>query len=55
MTQDGNLCEKVKSAGLAQEIAPNSCSVPWLVNVTTQLCPSEKECNKLDLAAAQYF
>jgi hypothetical protein len=56
---DGKICcEKVKSAGLDQEIGfstPNSCSVPWLVKVTTQLCTSKKECNKLDLAAAQYF
>jgi len=49
---------KWKSAGLAQEIrfsAPNSCSLPWLVKCTTQLCTSKKECNKLDLNVAQYF
>ncbi len=42
----------------AQEIgfsAPNSCSLPWLVEGATQLCTSKKECNKLDLTAAQYF
>jgi hypothetical protein len=44
-----------KFAGLAQEInfsAPNSCHLPWLVKGATQLCTSEKECNKLDLIAA---
>ncbi len=44
---------------LAQEIgfsAPNSCSLPWLViKGATQLCTSKKECNKLNLTAAQYF
>jgi hypothetical protein len=51
-------CNKVKCAGLAQEIgfsAPNSCSLLWLVKGTTQLCTSKKECNKLNLTAAQYF
>jgi hypothetical protein len=50
--------KKSKFAGLAQEtgfFAPNSCSLPWLVKGTTQLCTSKKECNKLDLTAAQYF
>ncbi len=50
--------KKAKCAGLAQEIdffAPNSCSLPWLVKGATQLCTSKKECNKLDLTAAQYF
>jgi hypothetical protein len=44
--------------GLAQEIgfiAPNSGSLPWLVKGATQLCTYQKECNKLDLIAAQYF
>ncbi len=45
-------CEKSKCAGLA---APNLCSLPWLVKGATQLCTSKKECNKLDLIAAQYF
>jgi hypothetical protein len=46
-----------KCAGLAQEIgfsAPK-CSLPWLVKGSTQLCTSKKECNKLDMTAAQYF
>jgi len=50
--------KKSKCAGLAQEIgfsAPNFCSLPWLVKGTTQLCSSQKECNKLHLTAAQYF
>ncbi len=52
------IAKKSKCAGLAQEIgfsAPNSCSVPWLVKGATQLCHSKKECNKLDLTAAEYF
>jgi hypothetical protein len=47
-----------KCASVAQEIgfsAPNSCSLAWLVNGTTQLCTSKKDINKLDLSAAQYF
>ncbi len=44
---------------MCQEIgfsAPNSCSLPWLVKGATQLCTSKKkECNKLDLTAAQNF
>ncbi len=47
-----------KCASLAQEIgfsAPNSCTLPWLVKGATRLCTSKKECNKLDLIAAQYF
>jgi hypothetical protein len=47
-----------KCAGLAQEIgfpASNSCSLPWLVKGATQLCTSQKECNKLNLTAAQYY
>jgi hypothetical protein len=35
------IVEKSKCAGLAQEIgfsAPNSCSLPWLIKGTTQLC-----------------
>jgi hypothetical protein len=35
--------------------APNSCSLPWPVKGATQLCTSQKECNKLNLTAAQYF
>jgi hypothetical protein len=49
---------KSKCAGLAQEIsfsAPNSWSLPWLVKGTPQLYTYKKECNKLDLTAAQYF
>ncbi len=34
---------------------PNSCNFPCLVNDATQWCTSKKECNKLDLTAAQYF
>jgi hypothetical protein len=52
------IAKESKCAGLAQEIgfsAPNSCSLPWLVKGATQLCTSKKECNKLDLTAAQYF
>jgi hypothetical protein len=47
-----------KCAVLAQEIgfsAPKQWSLPWLVKGSTQLCTSTKECNKLDLTAAQYF
>jgi hypothetical protein len=52
------IVKKSKCAGLAQEIgffAPNSCSLPLLVKGATQLCTSKKECNTLDLTAAQYF
>jgi hypothetical protein len=35
--------------------APNSWSFLWLVKGATQLCTSQKESNKLDLNAAQYF
>ncbi len=52
------IAEKSKCAGLAQEIgffAPNLCILRWLVMGATQLCTSRKECNKLDLTAAQYF
>jgi hypothetical protein len=52
------IVKKSKCAGLAQEIgfsAPDSCSLPWLVKGATEFCTSEKECNKLDLSAAQYF
>jgi hypothetical protein len=37
--------KKSKCARLAQEIgfsAPNSCSLPWLIKGTTQLCTSKK-------------
>jgi hypothetical protein len=47
-----------KCASSAQEIvfsAPNLCSLASLVKGATQLCTSKKECNKLDLTAAQYF
>jgi hypothetical protein len=50
--------KKSKCASLFQEIgfsAPNLYSLPRLVNGATQLCTSKKECNKLDLIAAQYF
>jgi hypothetical protein len=50
--------KKSKCASLAQEIgffAPNVCSLPWLVKGATQLFTSRKECNKLDLTAAQYY
>jgi hypothetical protein len=50
--------KKSKFAGFGKEIgysAPNSCSLPWLVKGTTQLCTSKKEYNKLDLTVAQYF
>jgi hypothetical protein len=50
--------KKSKCAGLAEEIgfsAPNSWSLQWLVKGATQLCTFKKECNTLDLTAAQYF
>jgi hypothetical protein len=50
--------KRSKCAGLAEEIGisvPNLCSLPWLVKGTTQLCTSQKECNKLDMTGAQYF
>jgi hypothetical protein len=50
--------KKSKCASLDQEndfSAPNSSSLPWLVNGPTQLCTSKKECNKLGLTAPQYF
>jgi hypothetical protein len=49
------IVKESKCACLAQEIyfsARYSCSLPWMVNGTTQLCTSKKECNKLDLTAA---
>ncbi len=52
------IVKKSKCAGLADEIgfsAPNVTSLPWQGKVATQLCTSKKECNKLDLTAAQYF
>jgi hypothetical protein len=52
------IAKKSKCAGLVQEIsffAPNLCSFQWLVNGTTQLWTSKKECNKLNLTAPQYF
>jgi hypothetical protein len=53
-----SIAKKLKCAPLAQEIrfsAPNSCGLPWLVKGATRLCTYKKECNKLDLTAAQYF
>jgi len=50
--------KKSKCAGFAQEIgfsARNWCSLPWLVEGAIQLCTSKKQCNKLDLTAAQCF
>jgi hypothetical protein len=45
VTSDSKIyCGKSKCASLAQEIgfsAPNLCSLPWLVNSTTQLCTSQ--------------
>jgi hypothetical protein len=60
VTPDNKIyCEKVKMCRfIVQEIdfsAPNSCRLRWLVKGATQLCTSKKECNKLDLIAAQYF
>jgi hypothetical protein len=52
------IVKQSKCAGLAYEIgssAPNSCSLPRLVNGTTQLCTSKKECKKLELTAVRYF
>jgi hypothetical protein len=54
------IARKSICAGLTQEIgfgfsARNLCSLPWLVKGARQLCTSKKECNKLDLTAAQYF
>jgi hypothetical protein len=52
------IATKSWSVGLAQEIgfiAPNSGSLSWQVKGATQLCTSQKEGNKLDLTAAQYF
>jgi hypothetical protein len=43
------ILKKSNCAGLAQEIgfsASNSCSLPWLVNLT-QVYTSKKECNKI--------
>jgi hypothetical protein len=47
-----------KRAGFAQEIgflAPTLWSLPWLVKGSTEVCTSQKECNKLHVTAAQYF
>jgi hypothetical protein len=52
------IVKKSKCAGLPQEtgfVSPNSWSLQWLVKGATQLCTSKKECDKLDLTAAQYF
>ncbi len=45
----------VKKWKCARFFAPNSSILQWLVNGAPQLCTSKKECNKLDLNAAQYF
>jgi hypothetical protein len=48
----------VKCSGLAQEIdfsAANLCTLPWPVKDTTQLFSYQKEYNKLNLIAVQYF
>jgi hypothetical protein len=48
-------CEKVKMCQFSSGncfFCTNSCSLPWCA---TQLYTSKKECNKLDLTAAQYF
>ncbi len=47
-----------KCASVAQEIgfsAPNSSTLPWLVQRAIELCNSKNECNRLDLTEAQYF
>jgi hypothetical protein len=52
------IVKKSKCAGLAQEIgfsALNASRLPWRVNGATQLCTAKRECNELDLTAAQYF
>jgi hypothetical protein len=52
------IATKTKCANLAQGISfspPNSCSLRWPVKGATQLCSSQKECNKLDLTVARYF
>ncbi len=52
------IAKKSKCAGLTQEIgfsAPNSRSVPWLVNGATELCTSQKECNKLGPNCSSVF
>jgi hypothetical protein len=52
------IAKKSKCASLAHEIgfsAPNLWNLLRLVKGATQLCTSKKECNKLDLTAAQYF
>jgi hypothetical protein len=49
------IAEMSKCASLDQKIgfsAPNSCILPWLVKGATQLCTSQKECNKVHLTAA---
>jgi hypothetical protein len=59
VTPDSKFIAKMsKCASLAQEndfSAPNSFSLLWLVKGATQLFTFKKECNKLDLTAAQYF
>jgi hypothetical protein len=59
VTPDSKIyCETVKMCRFSSGnwfFCLNSCSLPWLVKGATQLCISNKECNKLDLTAAQYF
>jgi hypothetical protein len=48
-------CEKVEMSWYSSGnwfFVPNSWLLQWLVNGTTQLCTSEKECNKLNLNVA---
>ncbi len=47
--------KKSKCAGLGHEIGFLSCRSPWLVKGATQLCTSQKECNKLHMSVAEYF
>jgi hypothetical protein len=51
------IVQKSKCASLAQEIgfsASTSCILLCLEQGPTQLCTPKKECNKLDLTAAEY-
>jgi hypothetical protein len=53
VTPDSKIyCEKVKMCRFS---SGNSVFLPSLVKGATQLCTFKKECNKLDLTAAQYF
>jgi hypothetical protein len=59
ITPDSKIyCEKVKMCRFSSGkwfFCTNLWRLPWLVKGSTQLCTSKKECNKLDLTAAQYF